>query len=135
MAAVPVTIVGILTTDQGSTNATMVGMASLTGLGVGGGPIMPPSDAHPEHPIVLPPGRPIDPGAHPEHPIVIPPTIWPDPPEGTAPHPEHPIVIPPPPDIPNAPPLQAKIVWVPPGYPNSGWNVIYVPTGEHPAPG
>jgi len=36
--------------------ATIVGYAWITGLGVGGGP-MPggPSDAHPEHPIVLPP--------------------------------------------------------------------------------
>lgn len=97
---------------------------------VGGGPIYPPEegggppgDAHPEHPIVLPPEEPPYPahpivippgfidGVHPEHPIVIPPplTIWgPNDPRPTPPivippevfppdaRPEHPIVIPPP---------------------------------------
>lgn len=54
---------------------------------------------HPEHPIVIPPGKPPDSGAHPEHPIVIPP-------DGLAPgvpthpiylpvYPAHPIVLPP----------------------------------------
>lgn len=73
------------------------------------GPGRPPSDAHPEHPIVLPPGSPpgiwgganepfptppifippgfID-GVHPEHPIVIPPVRPPG-------YPAHPIVLPP----------------------------------------
>ena len=90
------------------------------------GPVPPGSGAHPEHPIVLPPGpddpRPSHPivippgfidGVHPEHPIVIVPPrppgvpthpivippdlgIWPNPPEGQAPLPSHPIVIPPP---------------------------------------
>jgi hypothetical protein len=39
MAAVPITIVGIETKDDGTSGqVTIVGMASLTGLGVGGGP-------------------------------------------------------------------------------------------------
>lgn len=135
MAAVPVTIVGIQTDELGSRNVTITGMASLTGVGVGGGPVIPPGSLpHPEHPIVIPPTPPSD--AHPEHPIVIPPDVWPNPPDPDAPHPEHPIVIPPPPEIGDGtPPLQAKVVWVPPGYPSSGWNVIFIPTGEHPAPG
>ena len=61
MAAVPITLVGISTDDQGnSKNVTFVGLASLTGLGVGGGPIIPPQGPnvppHPEHPIWGPPG-------------------------------------------------------------------------------
>lgn len=43
MAAVPITLVGIETKDDGSSGqVTIVGMASITGLGVGGGPIKPP---------------------------------------------------------------------------------------------
>lgn len=94
MSAVPVTIVGIETREDGTSgNVTIVGMASITGLGVGGGPIMPPSGAHPEHPIVYPPGS----LPHPEHPIVLPPPVPGWPPIDIGAHPEHPIVLPPPP--------------------------------------
>lgn len=119
MAAVPVTIVGILTTDGGSTNATMVGMASLTGLGVGGGPIVPPSDAHPEHPIVLPPDKP----------SVPPPSIWP--PGPGIDFPSHPIVLPPP-GNPIAPGtlIEWKAVWTE----DKGWFIVGVPNVPHPAP-
>lgn len=60
MAAVPITIIGIVTNSSGqSDQVTLVGLAHITGLGVGGGPIIPPTttppDAHPEHPIVIPP--------------------------------------------------------------------------------
>lgn len=149
MAAIPVTIIGVLTDKEGSQNVTLAGMASLTGLEVGGGPgdyypahpIAPggkppsiwPSPGHPAHPIA--PGGPPpsiwpSPG-HPAHPIVIPPEIWPDPPEGQAPHPEHPIVIPiPPPEGVEGPPLEVKVVWTEP----TGWVVVLVPTGEHVAP-
>lgn len=97
MAAVPITIIGIQTDEMGSRNVTITGMASLTGLGVGGGP-------------VIPPGKPIDPGAHPEHPIYWPP--------GSQPHPEHPIVIPPvPPEFPNPPTGGVK-----PPPPEGGWG-------------
>ncbi len=65
MSAVPITITGILTTENGAGNATFVGMASLTGLGIGGGPIVPdekpphiwgPTDPRPTPPIHLGPG-------------------------------------------------------------------------------
>lgn len=116
MAAVGVTISGILYDKKAKTqqNVALIGAISLTGIGVGGGPIIPggpPSDAHPEHPIVIPP------------------TIWPDPPEGVAPHPEHPIVIPPPAGV-EGPGLEVQVVWTA----ETGWAVILVPTGTHPAP-
>lgn len=111
MAAIPMTFVGIATGDDGrSGNVTLVGMASITGLGVGGGPIVPPDKP------------PIDPGLRPEHPIYWPP--------GTLPHPEHPIVLPPDPpteppvDPPTSPP-SANWVW---GYSRPyGWHPVYVP--------
>lgn len=82
MAAVEVTISGVLFDKYNRTSqqVVLIGEATLTGLGVGGGPIIPPG------PIRPPPG------------------IWPNPPEGIAPHPEHPIVIPVPPNTPNVPP-------------------------------
>lgn len=58
--------------------ATLVGYAYITGLGIGGGPIIPDSDAHPEHPIVLPP---IDIGP-PDQPPEDPTVIKPPPPDG-----------------------------------------------------
>ena len=129
MASVPVTIIGQLTGKDGSENVTLIGMASLTGLEVGGGPMPGGGGMHPEHPIYYPPGtRP-----HPEHPIAlpIPPGIWPDPPEGTAPHPEHPIVIPPPAGIGDGvPPVEVETIWTP----ENGWQIVLVPTGDHVAP-
>ncbi len=108
MAAIPITIVGTLTgkaTKEGDTSATeqvvIQGIASLTGLEVGGGP-MPggppvgiwPSPGHPAHPIA-PGGPPLGfwggvagPGV--EHPIYIP--ITPPPDSGLSP--EHPIYLP-----------------------------------------
>lgn len=71
MSAVPVTMVGTLTTGDKVEQATFVGLASLTGLGVGGGPIVPdkppgiwggPIDPYPGHPLPEPPGpKPPDP--------------------------------------------------------------------------
>jgi hypothetical protein len=99
-----VTIVGIETRSDGtSENVTIVGMASLTGLGVGGGPVKPPlgiwGGKPPEYVDIGGPA----PQPKPEHPIVLPPPnggpppeIWPSP--G---HPSHPIVLPP---IDNLPP-------------------------------
>jgi hypothetical protein len=94
-----------------------------------------PPDAHPEHPIVLPPGTALPPGIWPnppegsvlpEHPIVLPPDsvpvppgIWPNPPEGSV-LPEHPIVIPPTP--PDGPPVT---IW-----PNPPEGTAPIP--EHP---
>ena len=97
MAAVPITFVGIMY-PRNKTDApyafTAVGMANITGLGVGGGPILPPDEVPPVDPPL---------------------TIWPNPPEGIAPHPEHPIVIPDPPIPPVDPPS-------PPQPPHPGWN-------------
>ena len=67
MAAVPVIINGVLMPKgRGAQDkpvpAVFIGYASIQGLSVGGGPIIPPGpdDPHPEHPIVLPPDPPID---------------------------------------------------------------------------
>jgi hypothetical protein len=132
MAAVPITIVGIQTDDNGSRNVTISGMASLTGLGVGGGPAEPPpgiwpSPGHPAHPIapggpppgVWPwPGRP----AHPIAPGGPPPGIWPGP--GA---PAHPIVLPP--DlIPGLPPNIG--IWPSPGVPTH--PIVLPPPGSPP---
>ena len=122
MAAVPITIVGTLTDNDGSKNVTLAGLASHTGLEVGGGPIVPGGGGEGPPSIWPSPG-------HPAHPIVIPPEIWPNPPEGQAPHPEHPIVIPPPAGV-QGPNLEVKVVWGP----EQGWAVVLVPTGPHPAP-
>lgn len=139
MAAVPITIVGTLTskaTKEGDVSATeqvvIMGIASLTGLEVGGGP-MPggpppeiwPSPGRPTHPIWGPPGfNPPGPG--------MPPGIWRG---GNVPYPEHPIVIPgPPPPFPE-PPEAAK-----PPPPEGGWGYdedlgwVYVPGGSTPGP-
>lgn len=141
MAAVPVTINGIQTDENGSRNVTIVGMASITGLSVGGGPVEPPSiwpsPGHPAHPIApTPPGIWPSPG-HPAHPIVLPPVnpgeppveIWPSP--G---HPAHPIVLPPPPTA----DLTPEGIKLPP--PGGGWGYAplvgwgYFPMGTTPSP-
>ena len=84
MAAIEVTITGMLYDKLARTmqNVVLIGEASLTGLGVGGGPVIPPPPSggappHPEHPIY--------PGAHPEHPIVNPPQPPTEPPTDTVP--------------------------------------------------
>ena len=134
MAAVEITISGMLYDKVNRTqqNVVLIGEATLTGLGVGGGPIIPPSGGQP-------PG--IWPGPHPEHPIVIPepptdlppPTIWPPGPGIEAP--EHPIVIPPPVDPGGAGiPPGSLITWKPVWTPDTGWVVIGVPSVPHPAP-
>lgn len=124
MAAVEVTITGVLydklnrTTQQ----VVLIGEASLTGLGVGGGPMPPgpegpvhiwgPTDPRPTPPIYWPgyPGggggtQPPS-GAHPSHPIYMP-----------GAHPEHPIVIPP---APEQPPPDQSVGKPPP--PDGGWG-------------
>ena len=103
MAAVDITISGVLYDKVARTSSpvALVGEASLTGLGVGGGPIVPGeppgiwgggNQPFPTPPIhIPPPGF----GHHPAHPIVLPPNV-----------PSHPIVIPgPPPVISIWPPL------------------------------
>ena len=61
MAAVPITIVGIITNSKGeSDQVTLVGLSHITGLEVGGGPVYPPeiwgpNDPRPTPPIHIPP--------------------------------------------------------------------------------
>lgn len=106
MAAVEVTISGVLfdklnrTTQQ----VVLIGEATLTGVGVGGGPIYPPSEKPPGE---RPPGIWGPPGPWPTPPIHLPPGS--DRPPGTwggagEPFPTPPIVIPLPPNTPNVPP-------------------------------
>jgi hypothetical protein len=145
-------------TDPRPTNP-IAGIPGLPGytppqppLGIWGPPTMPPGfwgggmgpgvkpQPHPEHPIYFPP-----PGSRPPLGIWGPPTMPPGfwgggmgPGVKPQPHPEHPIVLPPnlPPEIPPpegggpAIPIDWKVGWTE----QSGWIVVGVPTGPHPAP-
>lgn len=145
MAAVEVTITGVLydklarTTQQ----VVLIGEASLTGLGIGGGPIIPPptttppSPGVPTHPIMLP-GMPGWGDPHPSHPIYYPPGTW----GGSGqPFPTPPIVIPPEPPTgmpPGQPPIMmppaagvpvhGTMVWV------EGRGYVFVPDSMKPEP-
>lgn len=142
MAAVEVTITGLLydKINRTTQNVVLIGEATLTGVGVGGGPIIPPEQPGkppgiwgggnvpmPTPPIANVPGAPgyRPPGTG----------IWPNPPEGQAPIPEHPIVLPPegetpPPIDPSTPPITWKPVWTP----SDGWVVVGIPNVPHPSP-
>lgn len=112
MAEVPVTINGVICDLYGRTilgPVKIVGSLMKSGVGVGGGPIIPEEppaggggggDEHPAHPIELP---------HPEHPIA-------NPPEGPATNPP-----------------SVQWVW---GYsPKLGsWTPVYVPGEGQPGP-
>lgn len=109
MAAVDVTISGVLfdKVNRTTQNVVLIGEATLTGLGIGGGP-MPPGPGRPPGSG----GGPVDPGyGYPERPV--------DPgygyPIGGLPHPSHPIALPGdpwwPPEAPKPPQLP------PPGSP------------------
>lgn len=107
MAAVPIAINGVFYPSNKMDKpikGTFFGNAFIPGLGIGGGPIIPPDqlppDINPEPPLVIW-GGPIDP--YPD--IGLP---------GPQPHPEHPIVIPPEP-----PPIQPPAT---PTLPHEGWN-------------
>jgi hypothetical protein len=111
MSSVPVTIHATVYPKDKSVRpypATIVGMASITGLSVGGGPVLPPEEVPPVEPPLV---------------------IWPNPPEGQAPLPSHPIVLPDPIQPPEKPPAQAE----PPhegwnwSQAKSGWYYLYVP--------
>lgn len=107
MSSAEVTITGVLydKVNRTSQNVVLIGEASLTGVGVGGGPIIPegpppgiwPSPGHPAHPIApggrppgiwggpgsLPrPGRPVDPGYGVDEGAGIPPKPTEPPPDG-----------------------------------------------------
>lgn len=124
MAAIPVTIVG---QDGNGNPITIIGMMSLTGVGVGGGPIMPTPPTgppvYPVHPIA--PNYP--PGNYPSLPI-----YWPGYPPGWG---TPPIVQPPPgggggDGGPTTPPIDWQIAWSP----DTGWIVVGIPQFPHPAP-
>jgi hypothetical protein len=138
MAGIPITITGQLFDQAGNSQpVTLIGNASIVGLTVGGGPIIPPdagSPPQPAHPIFIPP--------QPAHPIVLPPDggsggppgtptfpIWGPPgvefPPGSGypPVAGHPLPEPP---TEGATPIfnwHAQVVWSPP----TGWAVILVP--------
>lgn len=70
MAAIPVTITGVLADKYGRTlqNVTLFGEMVRSDVGIGGGPIFPPpgggnggNGPHPEHPIVIPEPPPTEP--------------------------------------------------------------------------
>ena len=115
MAAVEVTISGVLydKTNRTTQPVVLIGEASLTGLGVGGGPIIPPGQPPSGGPPLVPgwPSIPPYPGQNP--PGAQPPDIW----GPTDPRPTPPIYIPP--AVP--PGLQ------PPAAPNPGDPTTSVP--------
>ena len=116
MAAVEVTITGMLydKINRTTQNVVLIGEASLTGLGVGGGPIVPPSGGggHPPGPVDPGWGFPVEGRPHPEHPIYYPPLVPPS-------------LVPPEPVVPGAPTTP-----VPPPAGTAGWPV----TGIVPPP-
>lgn len=123
MAVVEVTISGVLYDKYNRTGrpVTLIGDLSLTGLSVGGGPIVPPpvdpNAPHPEHPIMLP-GMPGWGDPHPAHPIVIPPSLQPpDPPQN--------------PSEPKPPPPQGGWGW----HPEYGWGYFPMTGGKPQPPG
>src|SRR5215471_14875582 len=121
MAGVQITIVGTITDGENTKQCTIQGMASLSGLEIGGGPIIPPgqpptiwpSPGVPTHPIVLPPVPPETPGI-PSFPIYYPPEVG-----------GGPIVPPEPPTEPGKPVVgwEAKVFWTE----ATGWGVVIVP--------
>lgn len=117
MAAVEVTISGVLydKVNRTSQNVVLIGEAFLTGLGVGGGPIIPPPvDTSPKPPEVWPKPPPSD--AAPSHPIALPgDPWWPKPPT------DPPINQPP---EGKPPPPEGGWGWVP------GWGWGYFPGGS-----
>jgi hypothetical protein len=109
MAALSVTIQGTTTGPDGiSVPVTIAGDLTITGLGVGGGPIIPPDPGtppgQPQFPIVLPPGTP---PFNPEAPEGYPPMI------GGGP------IVPDTPPDPSKPPMFIPI-WLP----GTGWIVV-----------
>lgn len=123
MSSVEVTINGILydKTTKGARPVAIIGTAELTGLGVGGGPIIPPEGGQPGEP----PGIWGPPGPWPTPPIQMPPGTWPG---QNPPHPAHPIVLPPeqvPPGMkpPTPPAPGSPVTPVPPPEGQAGWPV------------
>ena len=108
MAAIPVTINGLLfKADKSVEKVCIIGLQSITGLQIGGGPIIPETP-----PEVTPPdlGFWEDPGGY---------------------NPDAP-GMPWPPEV--EPPIPPSIEWKAAWTEETGWVVIGIPTGEHPTP-
>ena len=109
MSAVEVTITGVLydRANRTTQNVVLIGEASLTGVGVGGGPIIPERPSFPDRPPPVDPGwgipggypgrpahpiarpeRPVDPGYGVEGPDIPPKPVEPPPDGGDKPPPE-----------------------------------------------
>lgn len=145
MAAVEVTISGVLYDKVARTTqpVVIIGEASLTGLGIGGGPIQPPAGGGDKPPGIWGPGDP-----RPQPPIAnvpgVPPSIDPKPPGiwggGNVPMPQPPISnvpgLPPTTDPPPIDPATPPVTWKPLWTPTEGWVVVGVvnPDIPHPVP-
>ena len=55
MSGVPITIIGTMASDKETKQVTITGIAALSGLGVGGGPMPGGGGGSPSHPIYWPP--------------------------------------------------------------------------------
>lgn len=130
MASIEITVSGVLYDKLARTTrpVVLIGEASLTGVGVGGGPIVPPDGGGSQPPGIWPgPGDPDFPGGGGSG---KPPGIW----GPTDPRPNPPIYLPPqvPPGMqpPEVPPPGSPTTPVPPPAGSAGWPVqpIAVPS-------
>lgn len=125
MAAIPIQISGVLYDKTARTQRPvyLVGEASIVGVSVGGGPIIPVDEVPPDT------GGPGDgPPPHVEFPIWGPPGIELPPGSGYPPVAGHPLPPIPPGTEPPKPIIgwEAKIVWSP----DNGWAVVVVPKDD-----
>ena len=131
MAVVPIILDGVMypkgkAAGDKPVPGVFVGNASIAGLGVGGGPIIPPEPPVEGPPPDTPVIPPVDPGS-PAFPIWGPPGIDLPPVPGYPPVAGHPLPEPIPPPDTSKPPL-----YVPIWHPDYGW--IVVPTYPIPTP-
>ena len=106
MAEVPITFRGMMYPKNKTVAPypfTALGVANITGLSVGGGPIIPPDEVPPVDPPLVIWGGPIDP--YPDHGLPVPPT---------------------PPDKPPTPPVGPHEGWNW-AQAKSGWYFLYIP--------
>lgn len=130
MAAVEITISGVLYDKYNRTqqNVVLIGEASITGLGVGGGPIIPPG----QPPSGGQPGIPTFPIAgYPDFPYPSQPIYRPGYPGGAPPPNLGGGTPPDKPPEPVEPPIEWKPIWA---GPENGWVVVGIPQGPHPTP-
>lgn len=155
MAAVEITLSGVLYDKLSRTTrpVVLIGEASLTGVGIGGGPVIPPEGGGgdgqppgiwgggnvpmPTPPIANVPGAPGFPPPHPAHPIVLPPDqVPPDMRPDTPPPPGSPTTPVPPPEGSGGWPVQP--ITPPPylvvTYPGIGPVYVAPPAGTEATP-